>query len=549
MPTILSGQSAVITVAEQQTVSLSNAVTAKARVEVVTGPRAGRVVADNHHGRASYGPFAAGTIVIGATSGNVTYELSGSWNFDGPPQSLTPLQNAQVLAGPNPSALAVLGDSYFANAHNYSGTVLWAVNANSPVGALNAVLGGAFDLVYDGAVSGSTSAAWVANQLAGVINSSAYTVWVGFPTNDPVGALTFAQTVANLSAIYTALRDAGKSIIVNTAGNNAAWTGAQRSLALQVSDWITARAAENSWPVWDQLSAMSDPATGKGSTSLFLSESGAYVHPNAAGVLFTAAQSYANFAARFPPRPVVAANGPNQAFYNTALTGDTAGVPDGWAAYSNGTPTTTSRAKVARTDGIQELVRLTATSDAAGSRWGISTNAISLTGAWSAAAKVLGQRCKGSYGDHWVCTTAGTSSGSEPAAMAAASNLGDTVTDSGGVVWTRYKTIVPGTTKLTIRVEHDITTVSLGDLGAQLVVICNFSSGTPNGVRANNQGSTTDPEQRWTFTHSRRPVLQTPYQVVVPTGTTAMQLFMFMQWSAADTIATLDLYGVEARLD
>lgn len=549
LTTLSAGSSVVLTVTEGQSLALNNAISGKARLEITTGPGAGRIVAENHHGRAVYGPFGAGTVTLAAISGACRYELSGDTSSPlDDDVSLTSSEISAVRAGPSPSALAVLGDSYHAAPNNYSGSVLWAINANSPFSALNAILGGTFDLVYDGSVSGSTSADWVANQLDGVASSDTHTAWVSFPTND-IGTLTYAQSIANLGAVFSTLKQAGKTLIVSTAGNKAAWTGAQRANALLISEWITAQAAANSWPVWDQLTATYDPATGKGSTSLYLSESTVYVHPNAAGTLFTAAQSYANFA-RFPARPVSAANGPHQAFYNTQLAGDSSGVPDGWAAYSSGTPTTTSRAKVARTDGIGALVRCIATSDAAGSRYGISTASISLTAAWSTGAKALGARVKGSYGDHWVCTTAGTSSGTEPAAMAAASNIGDTVTDSGSVVWTRYKNITPGTSKLTFRVEHDVHTVSGGDTGAQLVILCAFTgSSTYTSIRANNQANSTDPEQRWIFTKARRPVLQTPYQVLVPSGVTAMQLYLYQQWSAASVTSSLDIYGVEARVD
>lgn len=98
MTLIVSGQSATVTVTEQQTVSLSNAVTGKARVEILTGPRAGRVVADNHRGRASYGPFGAGTISVAAISGDLEYTLSGSADFDGPVTQLTAAQVAAVAA-------------------------------------------------------------------------------------------------------------------------------------------------------------------------------------------------------------------------------------------------------------------------------------------------------------------------------------------------------------------------------------------------------------------------------------------------------------------
>jgi len=448
----------------------------------------------------------------------------------------------------NPSGLALIGDSYFANGMTYTGSALVYEGAQSSYAALNTILGRPWDLVYDGSVGGTNSGSWVTNQLPGALASSASTVFVGFPNNDPAGVGSYAGSIANMNTIFTALRAAGKSIIVATAGSASAWTVSQRGMALQISDWIVSQASLYGWPVFDVHGAVYDPATGAGSTLVLLNEAGVYAHPSPYGFLMAARMSQANFA-HIPARPVLATNSPHQAFYNGALHGDTAGLPNGWSGYTSGSPTSLSTTKVARTDSIRTLVRFTGTSNAAAARYGMNTAAISLTAAWSTGAKTLGTRVLGAFGDHWVCTTAGTSSGSAPAAMAAASSVGDTVTDAGGVVWTRYKTIIPGTTKITVKVEFDVTGVSGGDLGCTPVMLLNFTGGAIPGLRANNTANSGDAGQRWDFTKRVRPVFSTPYQFTIPTGCTAMQLYLYQQWSAASVTSTFDVYGIESRLD
>jgi hypothetical protein len=466
--------------------------------------------------------------------------------------------NAPSVPGDgNSTALAVLGDSYFANAATVSGGVRWAENAMSPAIAMNTLLGGPWDIVTDGAVSGQTSAQWISNsaQLAAVLASPAKLVFVGFPTNDPdlladAGAGIAATSIANLAYIYDQINAAGKSLIVVNGGNKNSWTAIQRGHAQQISDWVTATAQASGYPCVDMMGAITDPATGIGSTSLMLSDGGSFVHPNPAGHLYAAARSVGGFA-RFAARPISSSGMAVQGLYNTALAGNASGYPAGSSAYTIGTPTGVSATKLPRVDGPGEFVRLTATSDAANSRMGMQTAAISFTAAWSAGAKALGQRCRGSFGDQWVCTIAGTSSGSEPAAMAAASQIGQQVTDAGGVTWTRYKNIAVGS-RLSIRVEFDMTSVSGGNSGAQPVLLLNFNGApTPySGIRAGViGGSTNELCQKWTFPRQRRPVLVAPYQVPVPAGATGMQMYLYQQWDSAGVTSSLDIYGIECRID
>ena len=453
-----------------------------------------------------------------------------------------------VSGAGNAATIALLGDSYFANANGYLSSVLWAIGSQSPFASLNMLLGNPWDLVYDGSVGGTNTNQWIANQLQGVANSGAGYAFVGFPTNDPDGIQDYATTIANLTTIYAALKARGMKIITYSGGNKASWTGAQRGIALRIGAWITQQANANGWPLMDLFSATYDPATAKGSTSLYQSESGIYTHPNTAGALAAAARNLNNFAS-IPARAVNSVNGPSQGFYNTQLNGNTSGYPDGWVADTAVGGTAMSASKVNRVDGLGQFVRLTGTSVAGGDRMGMTTANISLTAAWSTGAKALGARAKGSYGDHWVCTTAGTSSGTEPAAMAAASSLGDTVTDSGGVVWTRYTTLVPGVSRVSVAVEFDITGVSGGDLGVTPYVALTWGGpNTPGALRGNNPPSS-DIAGQWGFSRSRRPVLFTPPQTIVTTGGTGFQLQIQQRWTAAGVTSNLDIYGVSVRID
>lgn len=571
--TISQGSTATLTLAQGDFVALQNSASSKARLEITSGTNKNKIIAEAHKGNQTYGPFDATTVSVSAIIGSLKFDFGANpLVSDGGTPGLTIAQAAALVGSvAYRHGLALLGDSYQGNGFQYVGTVRWAETSQSMYQALNSVLGGPWDLVCDATYTGTTSANWINGSatitssatwivgglpLAAVVASSASTVWVGFPENDITldlnAAGSIATSMANMTAIFDAIRASGKSIICTTAGSLAAWTGAKFAQAKALSDWIVGQANLNGWPVFDVLNGVYDPATGKGSTTLMLSEGAIYSHPSGQGHIATARRSLPNFA-RIQGRPVHSMNGPTQGLYNTAMTGDTSGLPDGWAAYSNASPTGTSTTKVARTDGVGSLVRFTGVGAAASNcRYGMQTAAISWTGAWSAAAKTLGQRCKGSFGDHWVCTTAGTSSGSEPAAMAAASNIGDTVTDSGGVVWTRYKNIVPGSSLLTVRLDFDITDVSGGDLSCQPTVLVNFSgSSLPYaGMRANALGTATDPHQQWGWTKQRRPVTSTPYQVPVPSQATGATTFVYMQWgSAGGQTATMDVYGLEYRID
>lgn len=451
----------------------------------------------------------------------------------------------------SPSGLAVLGDSLFANGYVYAGSILWSDTAQSIASALNIALGGPWDLLCDGSISGTTSSQWISNasQLDAVIASNALTVFVSFPTNDPDLIGSYATTISNLDTIFTALRNAGKNIVVSNAGTKAAWTAASLALAMQISDYIVMQASLYGWPIFDQRNFSFDPSTGRGSTALYLTDSGTYAHLNYYGVSTVAQKSLNNFA-RIPARPVNVMNAVTQGIFNGSMLGDTLGYPDGWNAYANGVPSAASVAKVAIPNSVRSLVRFTGTSDATAScRQGMVTQTIRINEARvNSVAYALGKRSIGSFGDQWVCTAAGTTASSQPAAMGVASTLGQTVLD-GTVTWTRYANITAGVSKLTLRLEFDFSGITSGK-GATPVILCNFNgSSLPySGIRVNSPSQPAETAQNWDYAKTRRPVLSSPYEVLIPSTATGFTIYVYQQWAEALVTSTFDVYGLEVRV-
>ncbi len=443
---------------------------------------------------------------------------------------------------------ALIGDSYYANSIAKAGGVMWANSGANMFFAMSQILQSPWDLISCEAVSGSTSDTWVSTQLPAAIASEPDYLFICFPTNDP-GVLSVENSKTNLGNIIDAAIAANARPVLTTVGNKAAWTSSQRADAVEISNWLRGLADANGYLLIDVQTPSWDPATGAGSTSHYLSEGGIYVHPSPALCIAAAQESYWRFA-DIRGRPANTNNSPQQGLYNTGFAGDVAGTPSGWAAYQSGSPSSISRSKVTRPGLPATIARITGTSGAAGDRIGINTASISFTASWSAGAKSLGDRCKGSFGDHWVCTTAGTSSGSEPAAMGSASVVGQQVTDSGGVVWTRYKNIIPGTSRITLTLDFDVTSVSGGDLGAQPVLLANWNgSGLPySGMRSNVVSTATDQRQRLGYTKQRRMNLQSPPEILVPASATGMNVYIYMDFSASGVTASLDLYGLEVRV-
>jgi hypothetical protein len=100
LSSLASGSSITLTVTEQQSIVLNNGRSDVARLQIATGPGAGRVVTAFHNGRREYGPFGAGTITVSAISGECRYELSGDSvsSLDDDGQPLTPTESQTVRA-------------------------------------------------------------------------------------------------------------------------------------------------------------------------------------------------------------------------------------------------------------------------------------------------------------------------------------------------------------------------------------------------------------------------------------------------------------------
>lgn len=459
---------------------------------------------------------------------------------------------ASKVLVPN-NRIAVLGDSYDANGFaTVVNGVATVYEGNSGVLAMNEALGCPWDIGYQGAISGTSTADWLSNaaQFAAVLASDSYHVWVGFPNNDAQLIGNAATTITNLTSIYAQLAAAGKKIKVTTRGSLAAtWTVAQYGIAKQISDFIVATAKANGWPIMDIENSIYDPATGKGVTALMLTDTN---HPTIPAFFFAAQQSLLSFAAEVP-RPAQRQNAPTNNLYNSALVGTvansttpgTATIP-GFANYNTGGSQTLALSQVARVDTQgQNLLRFQLTSAAAGDRQGLH-QVISISAAWSSSSPAVGTSIVDSNGNRQrVITAGGATGGSAPTWKTA---IGDTTTD-GSVVWERVPNIIAGTSKINIKLDYDIGSVSGGDLSCQAVMICNFTGGTPASMRAHSTGSAAaTPGQRHTMTKTRRPALMTPTDFVVPTGTTALDLYVYFMFSAASVTATADMYGLEVRI-
>lgn len=71
--TIKPGNSDTITVAQGDFIVLQNSASGKARIELASGSKKGRIIVDAHKGHATYGPFDAGSVTVGAVVGSLSY--------------------------------------------------------------------------------------------------------------------------------------------------------------------------------------------------------------------------------------------------------------------------------------------------------------------------------------------------------------------------------------------------------------------------------------------------------------------------------------------
>lgn len=412
--------------------------------------------------------------------------------------------------------IAVLGDSRGAN--HFSATAGGVVNVTRPRGVLtwlNYYLGGPWRWAQNtlDAVAGERTDQW-SDGHAELIARATPVDWlyITFPTNDVAQGIDPLTTIENLRTYVLAHQARGTRIILGTGGANTSMTPAKWAAIRTIIDWQRSMARTGGCWLLEMAQAVCDPDTG------LMIAANAYdgtTHENSIGANKQAVAAAPQFLAlaRLSSR-MLRTNAKDTALYNPTLAGDVAGTPSGWAIYG----TAGTRTKVARADNPGEWAQIVYTPASNTEDAGISQT-MALTTAWSTGAKALGVRVRGSYGDHWVCSTAGTSSGTEPAGMAAASLLGDTVTDSGGVVWTRVQTIVPAVSRVTVSAEivganHPRVQVNFGGAAGDLKL---FRAMDPNAADT--------PPALAAVASDIVPVVVTP-TVTVPADATSMTVYI-----------------------
>lgn len=434
--------------------------------------------------------------------------------------------------------LAMFGDSRAVAAVSFTaGGQLQATAPRQVMVWLNYYLGGPWRWLQQTTfgVGGERTDQW-SDGHAAILAAKPDFVYVSFPTNDVSQNIEVAVTVGYLDAYINDHLKNGSRVILATNGPKA-YTNAQWVKVKQINAWLAGKARSVGAVLIDCAAPVGDPTTGQYAAGYSYDN----VHESSSGAARQASAAKPLFHARARRESRMSrANLWDTAAYNPAMAGSVSGLPSGWNSYG----VAGTRTKVARSDIPGEWARAVFTSAADTEQVGIS-QAMQLLTAWSAGAKALGVRIKGSGGDHWVCSTAGTSSGTEPAAMAAASLPGDTVTDSGGVVWTRVVTIVPGMSRVTVSAEIAVS----GTGGFQPRIDCTFGGAAGDLAYFRAMSSiAADALPLITDTSSDPvPVLTTP-TVLVPADATALTVYVYSRGSNGTTL-TCDIGRVLVEVE
>jgi hypothetical protein len=437
--------------------------------------------------------------------------------------------------------LGILSDSYDANGFQLTGSVVHMTLSRGVFTAVNAALGWPFAIIYNGAVGGTRTDEWISSgRLAALVAARPAYALIGAPTNDIGQGVAFATTRDNYSTILAALDGAGIRPIMCTGGISTDNTRAEQAQADLYDRWVRAEAARRGAPLIDVRAALADALTQRLTSAVSYNESGLFVHPNGVGAALVGihAARFGGFPAM--PSQMRKASSPYNHAFNARLGGDTSGVPDGWTAYAGGTVTGITRSKVARTDAAGSLVQVVQTAAAANDGAGIQLD-IRLNEAWSVGSKPLGRRIRSSAGDHYVCVTAGTSSGTEPVWN---TTIGATTTDAGGVVWQRVETLNVGDNIVAYMAAR--VTAATGGCQPRMYLTFNGAPTPYNAVRANSR-VTPDANQSWVAVPGW-PVFGASLDtgVPIPSGTTSITVIAVCEMDNGVT-ATWQLDAVEIR--
>lgn len=503
MATLAAGASITLTLAAGSGQVLTVQMGGKGNLVFGPGPQAGR---SEEIGSSvlTHGPFARGDATIYLTaSAPITYSVSP------PNQVLSASQNNALLG--RATEVVIFGDSIAEQQFaDLAGALNNATTARGSVHHWNALIGSKLRVIGNAGKGGTTSGsiaispadvggnAWL-NRIDAAIKMAPGYLWLGYPENDQTFGVEAADTIAHLQTIYAKAGNVGIKVIQATAlgdarpvdpnslpGNSISKMQAHLNT---VSAWIKANARTYGIMLYEQTAPTANVSTGAPATNIAYDN---LIHPAAfGGGAIGVYNSTRLTLPDVPPYEYQSALNWRNGVANGALlgsggvaTGFTGTAPDGWTLYKSGTIGTPVASSVARVDGRQgAYLALTATSGAINDRLGL-TQQIDLKVSYSAKVWVKGARMRSSVGEHWVVTTGGLSvSGSEPAAFAASSILGQTITD-GAATWTRVETLNAGDV-FEVIAAFQVVGVSDVTKGMVPVILANVIGGTGGGRAMN----------------------------------------------------------------
>ena len=463
---------------------------------------------------------------------NAAIYVSGGPNSDSPvtatrdaSENVTGLSaGGEALRYPGYSligTIASLGDSRASNSYGFGGTPATTLNATINRTALvwlNYMLGGPWHFLQPstGAVAGERTDQWADGHAAILAMSPRPDfVFISFPTNNVSQGIDFDVTTGYLSRYISDHQRNGSRVILEIAGSNLGNDASEWEKIKRMNAWIKAKAVAIGAPIIDALTPTADPLTGQFDTGM--STDGTHEIP--LGGYTQAKFSLPKFV------PLLAGQSRfsrahlwDTAAYNPSVAGDASGNPTFYSTYG----TAGTRTKVARTDIPGEFAQVFYTSDSDTNETGWRQQ-VQLNGAWAAStAMAVGKRILVSD-EHWVATTAGTTTATQPAGLTAASSPGDTVTD-GTVVWTRIATITPGVSEITISAELMVS----GTGEASPRIYCTFTSAASPDItfiRAMNIASNEPCPPIFTPLDGIVPVIST-VTATVPAGTTNLDVII-----------------------
>lgn len=206
----------------------------------------------------------------------VQAELAGRLS----PEQLS-TQIVEVAGRPRANTAVLIGDSHFQRGGGPPVNNFYT--STSPFNWANSMLGHAFDLLANLAVGGKRTDEVIEVQLAPALALNPGWVFVVGGTNDPSGALTVGQTIANLDTIITAVVSSGAQCVLSTVPPVDSMLTSDKERLSTINNWIKAQGrSRRGLIVVDAWSVLVDPANGN-LQSAYSAGGGDTVHLSARG--------------------------------------------------------------------------------------------------------------------------------------------------------------------------------------------------------------------------------------------------------------------------